>query len=409
MKIWIFNHYATNQFVDGAGRHQGLAKYLIKRGHNVKIFCANTLHNSEDVINIKSGIYASKKGDDDVEYVFVKTSPYVGNGGSRIKNMIMFWLNLPKVVSQYIKEEGRPDVFLASSVHPLTLVAGLSLKRKYKVPCICEIRDIWPLSLVDFGIIPEKSLINKVLLVLEKWTYKRADKVIFTMAGGKEYIADMGWGKCIPKEKILYLNNGVDLERFDSNVINNAIEDVDFTCGKKNFIYAGSIGMADKLERLVELAEKCSNEKLEDIQFLVYGSGSEKSRLENLCIEKKLPNIKFKGRVKKEQIPYIVSKSYANIFFLEDYKIYKYGISLNKFFEYLAAGKPIITNRNFGYNQIIKNNCGFVSEDMFESIKSLCLMESKDYDTLCNNSRKVSTEYSFECLSEQLEGYITNM
>ena len=55
MKIWIFNHYATNQYIDGTGRHQGLAKYLIRKGHDVKIFCADTVHNSNETTDIKKG------------------------------------------------------------------------------------------------------------------------------------------------------------------------------------------------------------------------------------------------------------------------------------------------------------------------------------------------------------------
>lgn len=405
--IWILNHYATNMFYEATGRHHGLAKYLVRMGYEVTIFCANTIHNRDESITLND-TYAIENGPDNVKYVFVKTCPYQGNGLSRIKNMLLFAYNLVKVSKKNVGLD-KPDLIIASSVHPLTLVSGIIVARRLKVPCICEIRDIWPLSLVDFKIISEKSLINKALQFLEKWIYKKADKVIFTMAGGKEYISDMGWSKCIPEEKILYLNNGVDLELFDQNITANMIKDEDLEAHKKNFIYTGSIGMTDKLERLVNLAERCKQENLNDVVFLVYGSGSEKESLEELCVEKGLSNIKFKGRVKKEQIPYILSKSYANIFFLEDLKIYKYGISLNKFFEYLAAGKPIITNLDFGYNQIKNNRCGFTSEDIFESVKTLCLMEHKEYESLCKNARIHSNEYSFKYLAEKLEYYIKSV
>ena len=326
-----------------------------------------------------------------------------------MKNMIFFGLRLPSIVRKIINIEGRPDVFLASSVHPLTLVGGIYLKKKYKIPCICEIRDIWPLSLVDFGIISEKSIINMLLQKLELWTYKKADRVIFTMEGGVEYVKDMGWSSLIPSEKILYLNNGVDIEIFNKNEKAFEFEDEDLENNKKKFIYTGSIGMADKLERLVDLAERCNKEGLSDVQFLVYGSGSERHRLEKLCEDKALTNIKFKDKVRKEQVPYVLSKSYANVFFLDDLNIYKYGISLNKFFEYLAAGKPIITNRKFGYNQIDNNSCGFTSEMMFESISNICSMDEDTYDVICKNARNLSQEYSFKCLADKLENYIADI
>ena len=126
--------------------------------------------------------------------------------------------------------------------------------------------------------------------------------------------------------------------------------------------------------------------------------------MENLCISLELKNIVFKGRVSKDQIPYVLSKSYANVFFLENYRIYKYGISLNKLFEYLAAGKPIIVNRKFGYNNI-QNVCGFTDDNMFESIKALCKMDEKSYNKMCANAIELSKQYSFEFLSNKLESF----
>ena len=131
MKIWILNHYATNMYFDGLGRHQSFAKYLIKKGHEVKIFCASTVHNSDEVVDLDGKQYIEKKGMDNVPYIFVDTSIYKGNGVSRIKNMYSYYKNVKKVVSEYIKKEGKPDVIYASSVHPLALVAGINLKKKF--------------------------------------------------------------------------------------------------------------------------------------------------------------------------------------------------------------------------------------------------------------------------------------
>ena len=141
MKIWILNHYATNMYFDGLGRHQSFAKYLIKKGHEVKIFCASTVHNSDEVVDLNGKEYTEKIGKDDVPYIFVNTSPYKGNGFSRIKNMYSYYKNVKKVVREYIEKEGKPDVIYASSVHPLALVAGIKIKKKFNIPCISEIRD----------------------------------------------------------------------------------------------------------------------------------------------------------------------------------------------------------------------------------------------------------------------------
>ena len=92
MRIWIVNHYATDMYFDGAGRHQSFAKYLIRDGNEVKIFCASTVHNSDISINTGDKKSVEKIGKDNVPYIFIKTKNYVGNGRQRIRNMIEYYL-----------------------------------------------------------------------------------------------------------------------------------------------------------------------------------------------------------------------------------------------------------------------------------------------------------------------------
>ncbi|MDI9493314.1 MAG: glycosyltransferase [Bacillota bacterium] len=89
-----------------------------------------------------------------------------------------------------------------------------------------------------------------------------------------------------------------------------------------------------------------------DIQFLIYGDGSEKEVLEKRIVDEGLSNVKMKGFINKQFIPYILSKSSVNIF---NYSQSKYnwarGNSSNKLFEYMASGKPIISTVKMGYSR----------------------------------------------------------
>ena len=98
----------------------------------------------------------------------------------------------------------KPDVIMATSVHPLTCVAGIILAKKYHCPCVLEIADLWPLTLVEYGAMREGQLVTRALYALEHWMYKKADAVIFTMFGGKEYIQDMGWEKDVDLDNLLH-------------------------------------------------------------------------------------------------------------------------------------------------------------------------------------------------------------
>ena len=254
MNIWIFNHYATNMFYDRAGRHHSIAKYLIKNGHDVSIFCANTIHGSNESVETGNNGFLCKTGADGVAYVFVKTTPYKDNGLDRIKNMYSFYRNLFKASKAYLELSAKPDVILASSVHPLTLVAGIKIAKKINVPCICEVRDLWPETLVELGLIKRDSIITRLMYKGERWIYKKADRLIFTMPGGKEYIKDRKWEKDVQLNKIECINNGVDLEKFDEDKNNFKIYDDDLE-NEKIFkvIYAGSIRKANKIDEFIML------------------------------------------------------------------------------------------------------------------------------------------------------------
>ena len=185
--VWILNHYATNTYFEKAGRHYWFAENLLNKGYKPTIFCSNVRHNSDDVIDVSIGkcrIETNNK----IPFVFVKTKEYKGNGKNRIINMFNFYRNLFSVAKKYAKENGKPDVILASSVHPLTLVAGIKIAKKFGVKCICEIRDLWPESIVEYGMLKRNGIIAKILYKIEKWIYIKADKLTFTMEIGRAHV-----------------------------------------------------------------------------------------------------------------------------------------------------------------------------------------------------------------------------
>lgn len=393
-------------YFDGGGRHHGFAKYLIKGGDKVKIFCSSYGHNKGQSVEIKKGSSCEKKGADNVPYIFIETKSYEGNGVSRVFNMVLFLKNVIKIGKKKIKHGEKPDVILASSVHPLTLVAGIYLGKKYKIPCICEVRDIWPLTLVEFGKIKPNGLLHKLLLKIELYTYKNAKKVIFTMEGGKQYIKDMAWEKYVSLDKVEYINNGVDLEVFNDNKEKKIYLDKDLDSDKFKIVYTGSIGEANQLQMLISVAEQCKTHGMQDVLFLIFGDGLKRKELEKIAVDKGLDNIIFKGKVDKKYIPSILVKSTVNLIFVAKSDLYKYGMSLNKSFEYLASGKPILLNVDFGYNYLTENNCALIDENVFEVVKTVYDMNESKYNEYCENSIKTSEKFSFYQLTKKLRNII---
>ncbi|HOQ02163.1 MAG TPA: glycosyltransferase family 4 protein [Acetivibrio clariflavus] len=411
--LWIWNHYATNMYKDRAGRHYWFAENLVRNGYNPTIFCASTNHFSDENIDTKGKKYITDL-QDGISFVFVNTPNYKGNGKKRIYNMISFYRKLFPVAKEYAKLNGKPDVILASSVHPLTLVAGIKNAKKFKIPCICEVRDLWPESIVAYGALKRNSLVAKILYQGEKWIYKKADSIIMTWEGGREYIVDQGWEKTIDLNKVNHISNGVVIDSFDRNSEENQVIDSDLDNEDyKNIVYAGSIRKVNNVGLLLDAAKIIQNQGSNQIRFLIYGSGDESEMLKQRCENEGIRNVIFKGRVEKKYIPYILKKAYVNILHNSSTSLDKYGQSQNKFFEYLAAGKCIVQTYSTGYSICNRYNCGICApvqnpEEIAKAIIKAC--EDEEMNKLMGeNARQAAYDFDFKKLTDKLIDIIENV
>lgn len=412
MNIWILNHYATDMYFDGTGRHQSFAKYLIKSGHDVKIFCASTVHNSDINVDTKGKMSISMVGQDDVPYVFVKTKPYQGNGLQRIKNMIEFYLKIFGVMKEELKRSGKPDVILASSVHPLTLVAGIQFARKIKCPCICEVRDLWPLSIVEYSSVTDQNPVIWALYKLEHWIYKKADALIFSFSGGKQYVLDRGWEHDVDLNKIHYVNTGIDLELYYENEEKYPCNDPDMNNSDLfKIVYAGSIRKVNDLQTVVEAADLLQKD-YPNLRFIIYGDGDQREPLIEECKNRDIRNVVFKGRVPKQEIPGILCKGDLLLVNVQETGIARYGVSWNKLFEYMASGKPIVANNP---TDIINDNgigkAKFFSnvEEYAKTLEQFLKMQREELDDAGEKCLEVVKEYDCKALSEKIVEIANNL
>lgn len=412
-KIWIMNHYATNMFFNQGGRHHWFAENLRKKDYTPTIFCANTRHNvhSQGSVEIPSGKYTVKYTND-IPYVFVKTVNYSGNSIQRVKNMLFFYKNLFPSARGYAKDHGKPDVIIASSVHPLTWLAGYKLAKRYDAKFVAETRDLWPETLVDMNIIKRNSVWAKLLYALEKFIYKKADRLIFTMEGGKEYVKDKGWDKEIALDKIYYINNGVDIEEFNKNKQKYLIKDKNLSDESTfKIIYTGSIGEPNMVIAIVEAVEYLKKLGILNIKFLIFGDGIHKEKLLKYSLKNNMDNLIFKGRVDKKYIPFILSKGNLNIIVGKDINLYKYGLSPNKIFDYFASGRPVLSNVECGYDLLEKYNCGITVKGdspkaLADGILKFYNMPKEEYNKYCQNALKASEDFDFKTLTDKLEEVI---
>lgn len=368
MRIWYLHNYTMLPEHGTLNRGYYLGKYLRKLGHEPIVFAGSHPHNSELQLiddNRAFRVYQEEP----FPWVLIKTRNYEGSRMSRVLSMFEFYRNMKKAAKQF----DVPDAIVGSSAHPLVALLAIQLAKKYKCKKIIEIRDLWPESIVAYGILPASNLLVKLLYRFEKYLYMHADKVVFTIEGAYKYIEDQGWQDDIPKDKVDFVNNGVDIEQFEYNSIHYRIDDPDLSDSESfKVIYTGAIRHVNNVGMILDIAKKL---KGDNIKFLIYGSGDEVEILKKRLIDEDISNVIFKGRAEKKNIPFIVSKANINLMDMqENNDIFKYGISPNKLFEYFAAKKPVLMYQLHSFNPAIDYSVGFVADtkdDIAEIIKGI--------------------------------------
>lgn len=388
-------------------RHYNFGKKLALSGYEPYVFVGSYLHNVNKQLITDKSLY-KKYEKCDYPYYFIKTCAYSTSKFKRVYAMFEFYRNLFKAT----RDIEKPDVIVGSSPHPLATIAAIKLAKTYGCPSIVEVRDLWPESIVAYGLLKKNSIITKILYHGEKWIYKKADKLIFTMEGGKDYITGQGWDKGnggpIDISKVYHINNGVDLDQFIYNQKQYVIHDKDLDDeGVFKVVYTGSVRKTNNVRKIIETAKFIERKGINNIRFLIYGDGSEREDLEKYCFENRIHNVRFKGFVDKKYIPYILSKSDLNIMHFQQNSLKKYGASLNKMFEYFASGKPIVSDCEFGYDLVKRYKCGIVVdnadvEQLANAIFEFSNMLEDEYNEYCENAKIAAKEYDFKVLTEKL-------
>lgn len=407
--VWVFHHYATPPNKNGFTRPYNFSQHMNNEEYKTTIFSASYLHFADKNLITNNSSYITEDYND-TDFVYLKTPSSAKGGISRINNMISYFKKLFQVTKVFSEKYSRPDIIVASSPHPLALIAGIKIAKKLGVPCICEVRDLWPETIFAFGKVKENSLLGKILIKGEHWIYKNADALIFLKEGDTDYIKERGWtleqGGKIDLRKCHYINNGVNIKEFEKQSNLNSIDDEDLLSDKFNVVYTGAIRPINNVGNILDTAHKLKEYK--EIQFLIYGDGNQVADLKKRIQKEELSNVKLKGYVDKKHIPFILKHSSLNIL---NYSQSKYnwnrGNSSNKLFEYMASGKPIISTVKMGYSPIEKYECGIslkndTSDDLAIAITDVYSMNSNIYVSMCENASIAARDFDYEKLTKKL-------
>ncbi len=399
MNIWIFNHHALTPDMSGGTRHYDFAKELVKRGHKVTII-ASSFHYSKytEMKQYQNNQTYILETIDSIDFIWIKTPPYKGNGIGRVKNMLSYMNQSVRLLPQL--NLAKPNIIIGSSVHLFAVYAAYKLSKTYDVPFVMEVRDLWPQTLIDMGISKWHPFVI-LLGVLEKYLYKKADKIITNLPFAYQYIETLG----INRDKIVWISNGVDLD----NIIYKQKQKT------KQFIvtYTGSIGIANNLDILLDVAKKFDQQN--DIVFKIVGEGPLKNILLKRIENENIKNITINDAVPKNKVSEILTKSDILYVGLKDSPLYRYGMSMNKIYDYMGAGRPIIFSSNSVNNPIADGNCGVTTnpdrkDELYDAIIKLHIMSQDERNKLgLNGHEYAKINFSIQVLVDKLENLLKNL
>lgn len=341
MRIWILNHYASPPDQPAGTRHYEFGRILAGQGHEVTIFASSFSHVTLREERLQGNERTRVVCIDGVRFVWVRTTPYAANDGRRALNMLSYAVGAIRAQ----RRMPRPDVVIGSSVHPAAAAAACLIGRLRRVPFVFEVRDLWPQTLVDMGALKDNGAITRVLRGLERFLYRRARVVITLLPRATDYLTLLG----IPAEKVVYIPNGIaDYDERVPDMSEKAAELVAKIeqwrrCGCLVAGYVGSHVRANRIDTLVEAARTLRDRGVQDIAFVFVGEGLEKQRCERLARHHDLRNVLFWPALPKRSVPAVLEALDVTLFSLRDLAVFKYGLSCNKLFDYLASGRPVVS------------------------------------------------------------------
>ena len=343
MKLIYLHQYFTFPESSGGTRSYDLSKEFVKKGIDVLVITSNA--GFKNIDTSKRWTFYEREG---IKFWILRNEyNHMMSIPRRILSFFQFvYYASIKCVSL------KADLVLATST-PLTIAIPAIIKKWFsKTPFIFEVRDVWPEGPIQQGYVKNKFLFW-FLRKTEKFIYNRAAYVVPLSTGMK---ADILTRANVKNMEVI--PNISEISRFEN--IKECPLDFDFT-GKKVILYAGTLGPVNDIMYVAKLAKE-TIKLAPEICFLIVGNGKQKEMIVNYCRENGIldKNIFFLNPIPKDSLPYLYSKVTMGSSFVWDYKI-KWDNSANKFFDTLAAGKPILINYQGWQAEVIRENkCGFV-------------------------------------------------
>jgi glycosyltransferase involved in cell wall biosynthesis len=352
LTIWIIYQFASTPDLPGSERSYQFAKAFAQVGHQVTLWTSSFNHWGK-VDKIKNDEPYIIEHNGKLKIIHVKTKPlYYSNNYKRFLNMVYFAHAILKIS----KTVAAPDIIIATYPSPFSAVAGYKLSVRYNAKFILEIRDLWPQVWVERKAFSRFHPFIVIMVALEKYLYKRTHIFVTALPYVGEYLSVRG----IKPDKIEWIPNGINLEDVKAAIeedischeINNIIDfmKLEKKKGKMSAVYVGGIGVGNRVDCIIKAARMLRDKGENSISFCIVGEGHSKNELMKYVSDNKLDSVRFWPAIPKRAVPKVLIHADVGVLCLRDNPIYRYGVNLNKLYDYMAASLPVV------FSGKVKNN-----------------------------------------------------
>lgn len=345
--LYFHQHFSTPKGSVGI-RSYAMAQSLIKNGHKVTMVCGSFSNGQTGLTGpFKKGFrYGEVDGINIIEFEL----PY-SNNLSFPQRVVLFLSFALKSIKIALKEDY--DIVFATTTPLTASIPGIAAKWLRRKPFVFEVRDLWPELPKAMGVITN-PIILWLMSALEWVSYHSADRLIGLSPGIVEGISKRG----IDKRKIATIPNGCDLDIFSNKSDGwrpSGVEKTDIMA-----IFTGTHGLANGLDSVVDAAAELKKRNRQDIKLVLVGNGMNKDSLMKRAKELGLSNLIFHDPVNKARLAGLMSEADLGLQILANVPAFYYGTSPNKFFDYIAAGLPVLNNYPGWLAELIKSeDAGF--------------------------------------------------
>jgi glycosyltransferase involved in cell wall biosynthesis len=349
MKILYFHqHFNTPVGTVGVRSYQ-MARALVAAGHDVTMVCGSY----EGGVTGLSGPYVKGRRTGQVEGVNVieLELPYSNALGffGRVAVFLKFALR-----SAFIALSHSYDVVFATSTPLTAAIPGILARWLRGKPFVFEVRDLWPELPRAMGVI-KNPIILGAMSVLEWTSYRSATRLVALAGGIANGIAERG----VARARIKTIPNGCDLDIFGGNPAPRRPSGV--LANDLMALFAGTHGVANGLDAVLDAALVLKQRGRSDIKIVLIGDGKCKPSLVERAATADLSNVIFLDPIGKADLSKILAATDVGLQILANVPAFFYGTSPNKFFDYLAAGLPVLNNYpGWVADMIAAEKCGFV-------------------------------------------------